>query len=254
MSKAKKWIIAISAVFLVALIAILSYILYFGTEDYYGDTKIDGIKGIKQSNEENASAVTFTATYAVVGAPAEISDTVGYVDFEAIKSVMGSRLVNAGITYYDFSCDEDNSTVKVSFSKSGDVSGFDFEGTVYMLCQRGLITFCRNEDNTDVIVSGFSDIESAKPVYIDNQPVVQLKFTEAGKEKFAAATAELIGQKISIWLDDTMLSCPTVNTAITDGSAIITGMGDFDSATYLANMINGGVMPYTLKVVDYSMK
>lgn len=83
-----------------------------------------------------------------------------------------------------------------------------------------------------------------------NQPVVQLNLTEEGKTLFAAATQEMIGQVISIWMDDQLLSYPTVNEAITDGHAIISGMGSTEAAQELADKINAGSLPFALKVDD----
>ena len=54
--------------------------------------------------------------------------------------------------------------------------------------------------------------------------VVELKLTEDGKKAFAEATANNIGKTLPIVFDGEVICNPTVNTAITDGNAIITGM------------------------------
>ncbi len=53
---------------------------------------------------------------------------------------------------------------------------------------------------------------------------VALKFTTEGAKAFGDATTKLAADKgsIRIWLDDENVSTATVNTAITDGQAIIT--------------------------------
>lgn len=53
--------------------------------------------------------------------------------------------------------------------------------------------------------------------------VVALEFDEEGKEAFAEATERLTGEIISIWMDDVMISNPTVNEAIPDGKCTISG-------------------------------
>ena len=49
-----------------------------------------------------------------------------------------------------------------------------------------------------------------------------------------------------------MISAPTVNAAITDGKAQITGDFDAESATALANKINAGALPFKLETVSSS--
>ena len=79
---------------------------------------------------------------------------------------------------------------------------------------------------------------------------VALEFDEAGKEAFAQATANNIGKMIYIVLDDTVIQSPTVNSAITDGKAIITGNYTAESAEELAALIRAGSLPFNLNVID----
>ena len=57
-------------------------------------------------------------------------------------------------------------------------------------------------------------------------------------------------------MDDTMISYPTVNSAITDGNAMITLNGSDDKtrdeAISLANKINSGALPFALTAENYS--
>jgi protein-export membrane protein SecD len=55
-------------------------------------------------------------------------------------------------------------------------------------------------------------------------------------------------------MDDTMLSEPTVNEAITGGTAYITGMADAEAATDLANKIQAGSLPFALTVDDSKLQ
>ena len=83
--------------------------------------------------------------------------------------------------------------------------------------------------------------------------IFSLELTSEGATKFSEATGRLAGTgSISIWMDDTMISAPTVNTQITDGKAIISGSFTAESATELANKINGGALPFKLETTSYS--
>ena len=84
--------------------------------------------------------------------------------------------------------------------------------------------------------------------------MVYLEFTDVGTSKFASATAQMVGKTISIWMDDVMISAPTVNTAITGGTAYIDGMESFEAAKELADKINAGSLPFALTVDDSKLQ
>ena len=70
--------------------------------------------------------------------------------------------------------------------------------------------------------------------------------------KFAEATQKYVGDYIAVRLDETIVSMPSVNTAITDGTAIITGMNDADEARQLASDIRGGALPVQLEDIEHN--
>lgn len=82
------------------------------------------------------------------------------------------------------------------------------------------------------------------------QPVVTLKFDEAGTKLFAEATQKFQNQQISIELDDEVISSPNVNAVISNGEAVIEGMGDADEANNLAELIRGGALPLKLETLS----
>ncbi len=72
---------------------------------------------------------------------------------------------------------------------------------------------------------------------------VNLLFNDEGKKIFAELTKRLVGKRLGIFVGGQMLTDPTVNTPILDGSARITGDYTIESATELANGINTGIVP-----------
>lgn len=83
-----------------------------------------------------------------------------------------------------------------------------------------------------------------------NTPSVSITFTSKGKEKFAQATSQNIGKRISIELDGKLISSPTVQTAITDGQAVVTGDFSIDQAKMLAIQLNAGALPIPIKLIE----
>lgn len=110
-----------------------------------------------------------------------------------------------------------------------------------------------------VVVTG-KDVKKASVVFdpTTQKPQVQLQFNPEGTAAFAQATAANIGQPILIVLDTRVISAPTVQTAITDGNAVITGIGDgapsrtaaIAEVTKLARQINSGALPVPVKLVQ----
>ena len=84
------------------------------------------------------------------------------------------------------------------------------------------------------------------------EPYVKLEFDAEGAKMFADATARYIGKQIAIMLDDTVVSAPVVQAAITDGTAIITGMDSDEEAKELASDIVGGALQVPLEDIEHS--
>lgn len=82
-----------------------------------------------------------------------------------------------------------------------------------------------------------------------NDNVVQLAFTDEGAQKFADVTAANVGNIVYIIYDNKVVSAPTVQSAITGGSAKINKIGSYEEAEQLATTIRIGALPLTLKQV-----
>ena len=80
--------------------------------------------------------------------------------------------------------------------------------------------------------------------------VVSIQLDEEGTKAFDEYTGAHQGETIYIYLDDTLLSYPTLSAHIVDGSGQISGHFTAESATKLANNINAGALPFTLKAIS----
>ncbi|MGD1714841.1 protein translocase subunit SecD [Dapis sp. BLCC M172] len=86
---------------------------------------------------------------------------------------------------------------------------------------------------------------------------VALRFTSEGGQKFAELTKNLAGtgRSIGIFLDDKLLSAPTVSvefaeTGITGGNAVIQGRFTPEQANDLAVQLRGGALPVSVEIVE----
>ena len=111
-------------------------------------------------------------------------------------------------------------------------------------------------DAYEAVLTG-SDIKNAQAGVDDSGTVkdyvVQLQFTEEGAQKFATATAANIGKPIYIIYDGKVASAPTVQSAITDGNAVINKISNYDEAENLAATIKIGALPLELKQIQYNI-
>lgn len=240
-------------VFFVVLILILAltYTAFFGIENYYGDTRKVYFKGANDIRWGIDIRGGVEAVFSPDKEDVDITDE----DMDAAKAIIETRLVNKNITDYEVYTDTDNHQIIVRFPWAADESDFDAAAAVQELGETALLTFCRNENKEDVILSGAEDIERAQAgVDQDGNYVVYLYFTDSGKAKFDTAKRELVNQTISIWMDEQEISAPTVNEAITDGTAYINGMSGSKEAKELADKINAGSLPFALSVDDSKLQ
>lgn len=81
-------------------------------------------------------------------------------------------------------------------------------------------------------------------------PVVGLTFNSEGAKKFAEITALNIGKPLPIFLDEFLLTAPTVNEQITGGEAVITGDFTLDEAKTLSIQLNAGALPVPIQLIE----
>lgn len=81
-------------------------------------------------------------------------------------------------------------------------------------------------------------------------PSVQLEFNSEGAKLFGEITKRNIGKQVGIFLDDQILSAPTVQQEIIGGTAVITGQFTLDEAKNLALSINSGALPIPIKLIE----
>jgi len=80
------------------------------------------------------------------------------------------------------------------------------------------------------------------------KPEIQFALKFEGTSIFADFTSRNVGRFLCIVLDNRVISCPRIQTAITDGSARITGDFTLEEARSLAIQLRYGALPVPLRV------
>ena len=236
---------------IIAIIAALTLTTFFGVSNYYADEKITYIKGVSDIRWGIDIRGGVEAIYVPNIEDANITSN----DMAAAKQIIETRLVNKGINDYEVYVDDAAHQVIVRFPWQSDEEDFNPTTAVQELGETAMLTFCEGSENNKTVVLNGTDVDTASAGYTtENGYVVSLKLTSGGSKKFADATARLKGSVISIWMDDYMISAPTVNDAITNGEAIISGNFTAEEAEELASKINAGSLPFSLSVDDSKLQ
>jgi preprotein translocase subunit SecD len=100
------------------------------------------------------------------------------------------------------------------------------------------------------VVTG-EELTDAQPSFDqNNRPAVSFKFNVAGARKFGTYTGAHIGEPFAIVLDNKVISAPTIQSAITGGSGIITGNFSLEESTNLAVLLRAGALPAEMTFLE----
>lgn len=247
----------------VALIALFTFSAITGFDYFYGDNKTTVVKGI----DDIRLGIDIQGGVDVTFAPADGFDASDR-QLDAATATLKTRLSTLGINDNEIYSDYKSDRIIVRFPWQAGESEYDAEAAVKELGEMAELTFRRgdtyetDEDGNiiptgEIILKG-ADVADADYMqqpddYGNLQWVVTLALNDSGKQAFAEATAELAGTStpISIWMDSTMISAPTVNSAITGGNAVITGNFDNESSKKLADQINSGALPFKMETTSF---
>lgn len=108
------------------------------------------------------------------------------------------------------------------------------------------------DENNKVMVTGkhLKDAQARMSQGEQGTAEVLIDFDKEGSRLFAEATAANVGKPIKIVIDGNIISAPTVQEPITDGSARITGGFTAKEAQDLAVLLRSGALPVSLKVIE----
>ena len=242
-----------------ALILAFAASVIFGFSTQYGDVKKTYIKSV----EDIRLGIDIQGGVDVTFVPADDIDATTE-QLDSVMEVIKQRLTTLKINDYEVYEDEANDRIIVRFPWQAGEENFDPEAAVKELGETAVLSFRKGTDTdeegtpTGELVLDGKDVEKAEGVRQQQDDgtfeyVVSLDLTDDASDKFASATGELAGSDtpISIWMDNDMISAPTVNEQITGGKAIISGSFTAESAKSLADKINAGALPFSIKTSSF---
>lgn len=170
------------------------------------------------------------------------TDKVSKETVERTKELLSTRVNKLGVS-------ETSVTVEGDKRIRIDIPGkFDAKTINDTLVKTGKLSF-KDPDGNELLTG--ADVKTST-AYVDDKGanIIGLEMNEEGTKKFADATQKFLGQKISIYMDEDLLTDPEVQVVITDGKATITGQKTLEEARRIAAMIQSGALPVELKAVS----
>jgi protein-export SecD/SecF family membrane protein len=166
-------------------------------------------------------------------------------ELEAARAIIETRMDAKNITDRDVTIDKNNGKILVRFPWKSDEADFNPQKAITEIGETAQLSF-RDPDGGIILEGTDVSKSSAQLSRNSSDPVVVLELSKQGAKKFSAATSRLVGQRISIYMDDTLISSPVVQSPITGSSAEITNLESLEAAADLSNKINSGSLPFSL--------
>ncbi len=257
--------------FIVALLILaFTFTAVFGVSYYNGDNKVTVIKGIGDIRWGIDIRGGVEATFK----PANGYDA-NDRELDAAKAIIEQRMISQGITDYELYADTRSDRIIVRFPWKSDEKEFNAVEAIDEISSTALLTFRpgKSYETTDVGADGSyiyktptgdtetilmdgSAVEDAEARYYTDKDgtskyVVSLTLSSEGAETFAEITEKYLNQTVSIWMDDIMLSAPTIQEVISNGQAQISGDFTLVEAQKLAEKIKAGALPFQLETANY---
>ena len=102
-----------------------------------------------------------------------------------------------------------------------------------------------------VVMSG-DNLTNARPTFDNrnNETIVSFTLDRVGAKRFGRVTADNVGRKLAIILDNKIISAPEIREPILGGNGQISGNFTFQSATDFALLLRSGALPAPLNIIE----
>ncbi|WP_088186316.1 protein translocase subunit SecD [Desulfosporosinus sp. FKA] len=166
-------------------------------------------------------------------------------DMDKAKAIISKRVNDLGVSEPVIQTDYNNKRLVL------DLAGVsDPDQAVNVLKTTAQLTFKDPKGNIVLQGAELTDAKAGQDQSGAGGYVVNLTFSSDGAKKFADLTTKYVGQKIGIYLDDKLLTNPTVNVPITNGQAEITGYSTLQAAANDAVLMRSGSLPVSMTITE----
>ena len=255
MGRKKAVVLLVILCVLIVLTSILTFVPFNYGED--GIMKYNSVAGAIKLGIDLKGGVYVVMQPKTTGLNEEETDAVYKKlseNMEGIITILRNRLTSKGYSEATVVAQQEIGSARQKIRiEIPDVS--DPEEVFSIIGQQGKLEF-RNGNKVifsgDNIKSAYAMYESTNGQLDPNKPAVGVNIDSKAQKAFAKATAELAESqgKIGIYLDNEMISEPSVSKEIDSTSFIITGMQSYESAKNTAMLIQSGSLGIEFEQIE----
>lgn len=252
----------VKSIVLIILIGIMTYIALAGLEIPGTDVDIGNVEENIRYGIDIRGGVRAVLTAEEGANP---TDT----QMEAARQTIENRLNNKKIYDRTLLLEKANKRIILEIPYKQGQAEQDPRKAIEEIGMTAMLTFRevdaeKKDENGDylplddkIVIQG-DDIVSANPE-LDQRTgntIVRLHLSDEGAKKFEAATERLVGQPLAIFMDEQLISAPTVNEKISGKDSATITVGGYTvedtarEAKKLADTINAGALPFKLVARD----
>lgn len=166
-------------------------------------------------------------------------------DMDKAKAIIAKRVNDLGVS---------EPIVQTDYAKKRiviDLAGVtDPDKAVDILKTTAKLTFRDPQGNVMLQGDDLKDAKGGQDPTKASAYVVNLTFSSDGAKKFADLTTKLIGQRLGVYLDDKLLTNPSVDTPILNGQAYISGYATLEEAANHAVLMRSGSLPVSMSIAE----
>lgn len=181
-------------------------------------------------------------------------------DLETIRTIINNRLDRLGILNKEVKKDESGEIV-VDFAYNEGFEIGKIQAAIDIVSKKGAFSVQEVDESKKSadgqylsigkhIFTGIDIKEVSANDTKDGKMNLYIELSSSGARKFEDATQRLIGKPVGVFMDDKLLSSPTVAATIKDGKLEIAGLKDKTETINLMVMIKSGELPYRLTIKE----
>ena len=234
-------------ILIVAIVAFASYTAIYGIE----------IKGKKVGRIQDSIDLGLDlagGVYVVLEAQTDLQGAELQKAMEQSKMIINQRVDGLGVTEPNIAI-EGNNRIRIELAGVEDP-----QEAIDIIGKTAQLQFVDSKGNE--VVSG-KNVKSSEVAFYStdfgDKPVVSLEFDKDGAVAFKEATERAVAEAndldkiIYIVLDNEIISAPIVQSAISDGKAVIEGTFEVEDANRLATLIRAGALPVDMVELQTSV-
>lgn len=182
------------------------------------------------------------------------------IELETVKSIITYRLHEMGFINNSISIN-DKGEIIVNFADYEEFKDNKRQQTIDNIFKRGLLTVQEidesKKDSNGLYLSTGKVIFTSKEIIKadsydgkDGKTNIEIKLNDEAAINFEKATERLVGKPLGIYIDDKLISAPTVATKITGGNLVIAGQKEKNDTLNMIIIIKSGALPFKLVIEE----